>query len=326
MNARVFRSLEEARGGFGPCALAIGNFDGVHLGHQALLAETKRQATVKNVTPSALTFDPHPAVVVAPERTPELISTVEQRLELLAANGAERILVLPFTQAVAHLSPRDFVSRILCGDLATRAVVVGESFRFGYKQAGTAQSLKALGEEFGFASQFVRPVAWRREIISSSAIRRYLSNGNVSRAARFLGRCFSIDGAVVPGRGVGSRQTVPTLNLRPPLGQIVPRGVYVTETVEPSTARRWESITNCGFRPTFGEHELTIETFLLTPLEGEPPSHIEVRFRRFLRSEQQFPNPEALKAQILRDVARAKAYWRRIALYQRKLGNVANLR
>jgi riboflavin kinase / FMN adenylyltransferase len=313
MTARVFRSPEEARGEFGPCALAIGNFDGVHLGHQALLAETKRQARAKALAAAVLTFDPHPSVVVAPERTPELICTLEQRLELLAQAGADKILVLPFTPEVARLSPRDFVWQILRDTLQTQVVVVGESFRFGHKQAGTAQTLEALGDEFGFVSQVVQPVACRGEVISSSAIRRHISFGRISRAGRLLGRCFSIEGQVVSGHGVGSKQTVPTLNLRPPRGQIIPRGVYVTETFERSKARRWESITNCGVRPTFGGDQLTIETFLLTPLKGEPPAHIELRFRHFIRAEQRFPTPDALRAQILKDVTRARTYWRRVS-------------
>lgn len=322
MTARVLRSVKEARAQFEPCALAIGNFDGVHLGHQALLNRTKRQAAERDIAPAVLTFHPHPTVIVAPERTPELISTLEQRLELLSAAGAGQILVLPFTDEVAQLSPREFVWQILCNTLKTRVVVVGENFRFGHKQAGTPETLRVLGREFGFESQFVPPVTWRGEVISSSAVRNYLKSGNVSRAARLLGRCFSIAGAVVTGRGVGSKQTVPTLNLRPPDGQIVPRGVYITETLEHSTKRRWESITNCGFRPTFGGDELTIETFLLTPLEGDPPSHIEVEFRRFVRSEIQFPSPEALKAQILQDVSRAKAYWHRVGQIRKPAASI----
>ncbi len=130
---------------------------------------------------------------------------------------------------------------------------------------------------------------------------------------RLLGRCFSIEGPVVTGHGVGSKQTVPTLNLRPAPGQLVPRGVYVTETLEPSTGRRWESITNAGYRPTFGGDELTIETFLLTRAMAVPHRHaIKILFRRFVRPERQFPNPEALKEQILQDVSRARAYWRRV--------------
>ena len=312
MSARVFKSLEEARAGFAPSALAIGNFDGVHIGHQALLGETLRYAGANGLTPAAMTFDPHPAVVVAPQRVPPLICTLDQRLRFIAAVGIRNIVVLPFTPDVARLSARQFVSQTLCDALTTKAVFVGENFRFGFKQGGTPHTLKLLGEEFGFISRTVQPISYRGEVISSSVIRRYLASGNVSRAARLLGRCFSIEGSVVPGRGVGSKQTVPTLNLQPPAGQLIPRGVYITETLEPASGRRWQSITNCGVRPTFGGNdELTIETFLLSPLEGDAPAHIEVRFHRFVREERQFSNPAALKLQILKDVSRAQAYWRR---------------
>jgi len=311
--AEIYRSLEQARGRFGPCALAIGNFDGVHIGHRALLARILEFVSQKNLAPAVLTFDPHPTVVVAPERTPAMICTLEQRLRLLTDAGAARILVLPFTKEIAHLSPREFVSQILVDALETKAVFVGENFRFGHKQAGTPATLRTLGEEFGFVAEFVEPVAYRGKIVSSSAIRKFLQEGNVSQAGRFLGRCFAIEGPVVSGHGVGSRQTVPTLNLRPEPGQLVPRGVYVSETREPSSGRRWISITNAGVRPTFGGDELTVETFLLGALEGEAPREIEVQFRRFLRAERQFPTPEALKAQIFKDVARAQAYWRRVS-------------
>lgn len=318
MTSHVFRSLEEARARFGPCALTIGNFDGVHLGHRALLTETFRYAEENGLVPAVLTFDPHPTVVVAPERAQAMICTLDQKLELLEAAGAKHILVLPFTMDVARLSPRQFVSGVLRAALQAKAVFVGNNFRFGHKHSGTAGTLHVLGDEFGFASHFVEPVPYRGEIISSSAIRRYISAGNVSRAARLLGRCFAIEGAVVPGRGVGSKQTVPTLNLRPPPNQIVPRGVYVTETLDRALQRRWQSITNCGFRPTFGGDQLTIETFLLSPFEGPPPDHIEVRFHRFVREERQFPNPDVLKAQIMRDVSRAQAYWRRVSALHRQ--------
>jgi riboflavin kinase / FMN adenylyltransferase len=321
MSDLVFRSPEEARGRFGPCALAIGNFDGVHIGHQALLAQATqfvRQngrngfVSQKEVRPAALTFHPHPATIVAPERAPQMICTLDQRLRFLERAGAERILVLPFTKEISLLSPADFVRQILVDVLDTRAVLVGENFHFGHKQAGTPAMLQALGRQFGFVSQFVSPVVSRGEVVSSSLVRRYLATGNVSRAGRLLGRCFSIEGAVVSGHGIGSKQTVPTLNLRPAPGQLVPSGVYVTETLDSATNRRWQSITNVGVRPTFGGDELTVETFLLSPFEGDAPEHIEVRFRRFVRPERKFPAPEALKAQIMKDVGRAQAYWRRV--------------
>jgi riboflavin kinase / FMN adenylyltransferase len=313
MRATVFRSLHETRGRFGPCALAIGNFDGVHIGHQALLSDMVARASRSALTPAVLTFDPHPTVIVAPERTPPLICTLDQRLHLLERAGVKRILVLPFTKEIARLSPQEFVSQILVDALETKVIFVGDNFRFGHKQAGTPAMLQTLGEQLGFACQFVRPVAWRGEIVSSSRIRHYLGDGNVVRAGRLLGRCFAIEGFIVSGHGVGSKQTVPTLNLRPAPGQLIPRGVYVTETLETRTGRTWPSITNAGVRPTFGGDELTIETFLLDPLEGRTPEHIEVRFHRFIRSERQFPSPDALKAQILKDVARAQAYWRRLS-------------
>src|SRR5581483_7508169 len=215
----VFRSIAEASGQFGPCALAIGNFDGVHLGHQALLARVSGFVSQNGLAPAVLTFDPHPTVVVAPDRTPPMISTLEQKIRLLGAAGVARILVLPFTEQIAHLSPREFIWKILVEALATKAVFVGENFRFGHKQAGSSETLRALGEEFGFVSQFLQPVRYRGQVVSSSAIRQYLREGKILQAGRLLGRCFSIEGPVVTGHGVGSRQTVPTLNLRPAPGQ-----------------------------------------------------------------------------------------------------------
>ncbi len=241
-----------------------------------------------------------------------MICTLDQRLRFLECAGAERILVLPFTAETALLSPEEFVRQILVDVLDTQAVFVGENFHFGHKQAGTPATLQALGNEFGFVSQFVKPVVERGEVVSSSVIRSYLSRGNVTRAGRLLGRCFSIEGPVVAGHGVGSKQTVPTLNIRPAPGQILPRGVYVTETVDSATDRRWQSITNVGVRPTFGGEELTVETFLLSPFEGASPERIEVRFRRFVREERQFASPEDLKGQIMKDVRRAQSYWRRV--------------
>ncbi len=313
MTTTVFRSVEAAHGRFGPCALTIGNFDGVHIGHQALISAVRAYAGAHDLPPCVLTFHPHPAAVVAPERLPEMICTLEERITLLSSLGVERILVLPFTPEIAHFSPQEFVSQILVDALAAQAVFVGENFRFGHKQAGTPEALQALGNEHGFVSQFLEPVSVRGEIVSSSLIRRYLHSGNVSRSARLLGRCFFIEGPVVTGHGVGSKQTVPTLNLRPDPGQLLPRGVYITETVDLLGNRRWPSITNVGVRPTFGGDSLTIETFLLAPLDGENPERIEVQFRRFVRAERAFPNPGALKAQILQDASTAQAYWRRFA-------------
>ena len=147
-------------------------------------------------------------------------------------------------------------------------------------------------------------------MVSSTAIRDELLTGNVVEASRLLGRCYSIKGPVVPGRGIGSRETVPTLNLVPGPELLIPHGIFVTETFEPATNRSWPSVTSCGHNPTFGASGLTVETYLLTPLEGVSPSTIDVQFRHFLRAEETYPDAASLKLQILKDVARAQAYWR----------------
>lgn len=312
----IFRSPEEARGRFGPCALTIGNFDGVHIGHQALVAATASCALENNLVPAVLTFDPHPTAIVAPERTPQLICTLDQRLRFLESAGAEHIFVLPFTEQVAHLSPGEFVWQFLLNALNAKAIFVGENFRFGHKQSGTPETLQTLGQQYGFTTHFLKPVSFRGQIVSSSLVRQNLAAGNVSRAGRLLGRCFLLEGPVVSGRGIGSKQTVPTLNLRPVPGQIVPRGIYITETIDRENGRRWQSVTSVGTNPTFGETDLTIETFLLAPpFDGQTPKQIEVLFRRFIRPEQTFANAQALKAQILKDVSKAQSYWRRFLRY-----------
>lgn len=298
---------------FPPCALAIGNFDGVHLGHQALVAATVAYAEQRGLLPAVLTFDPHPTHIVAPHRIPPLICSLAERIRLLQEAGAREIYVEPFTNELAALTPREFVLQILIGKRKAKAVFVGENFCFGAQKAGTPEVLRTLGAELGFDTHFLPPVRYRQEIVSSSAIRRYLSEGRVSRANRLLHRCFALNGPVVSGHGIGSKQTVPTLNLRPAPDQLVPHGVYVTETLELPTGRRWQSITNAGVRPTFGGEELTVETFLLSPFEEPTPTDIRVEFRRFVRPEQQFPDAGSLKAQILRDVQRAQTYWRRVS-------------
>jgi riboflavin kinase / FMN adenylyltransferase len=312
MSVEIFRTLEEGRGRFGPASLAIGNFDGVHLGHQALIGEAVRCAQERGLTPAVLTFDPHPTAVVAPDRIPPLICTLEERFRLIAAAGARRIFVLNFTPEIARLTPQEFVSQILVDSLDTKAVFVGDNFRFGFKQKGTPDVFAQLGRAYGFTTCFLKPITFRGQIISSSSVRAALADGNVVQAGRLLGRCYSISGPVVSGRGIGSKKTVPTLNVKPEPELVIPQGIFVTEALETATNRRWPSVTSCGHNPTFGATELTVETYLLEKLTGPSPKTIEVQFRRFLRREETYPDAESLKAQIMRDVAHAQAYWRHL--------------
>ncbi|MBV8829056.1 MAG: bifunctional riboflavin kinase/FAD synthetase [Acidobacteriaceae bacterium] len=294
------------------CALAIGNFDGVHLGHQKLLADTVSYARNHNLVPATLTFYPHPTVVVAPDRVPLLLCSLEERIRLIKATGIQQVFVIPFTAELAALTPREFVRDFLVERFCARALFVGDNFRFGVKKAGTTETLRELAPEFGFEPRFLAPVTFRGEVVSSSAIRSHIANGQIYRANRLLGRVFSVSGKVVTGHGIGSRQTVPTLNLDPEPERIIPRGVYVSEILELPNGRRWESITNAGTRPTFNGKELTVETFLLSPFEEPAPSEIEVRFHHFIRPERHFPDSQSLKSQIFKDIARARSYWRHL--------------
>jgi riboflavin kinase/FMN adenylyltransferase len=230
--------------------------------------------------------------------------------------GVEQVLILPFTRELAQLSPEDFVRDLLVGTLGARAVLVGDNFRFGHRHAGNVHLLEELGRQLGFETEIVKAVRYRGEMVSSSGVRDLIRAGKVARAGRFLMHSYSVEGEVVSGRGVGSKQTVPTLNLATTAEVIPARGVYITRTCETETTRRWNSITNIGYRPTFGaSDQLTIETFLLEPLEEPTPQRIRLEFLHRVRDERKFETPEALRAQILKDVRTANAYFRRLAAW-----------
>jgi riboflavin kinase / FMN adenylyltransferase len=309
---QIYRSLDDLPAGFGPCALTIGNFDGVHFGHRRILRQVAGLAVEHGWMPAVLTFDPHPTQVVAPDRTPALLTSPTQRAELMGQEGIEAVLILPFTREVARLSPEDFVRQLLVERLHARAVLVGHNFCFGYRQSGNVRLLEELGARYGFETHIVPAVTWRGRAVSSSSIRNLLTTGRVALAARLLQRPYWLDGSVVEGRGVGSKQTVPTLNLAPDAGLVPATGVYVTRASDLGGGRQWDAITNIGYRPTFGaSDQLTIETFLLDPLTGPPPARIRLAFFWRVRAERKFESPEALKEQILRDVRVARSYFRR---------------
>lgn len=310
---KIYRSLEEVPADFGPSALTIGNFDGVHFGHRRILRRLKALSDERGWKASVLTFDPHPTRVVAPERAPKLMTSPVRRAELMEEEGIQQVLILPFTGDLALLSPEEFVRRLLVDRLGVRAVLVGDNFRFGHRQAGNIQVLAELGQRFGFETLIVPAVTCRGRVVSSSGIRQLIQSGRVSLAARLLQHPYVLEGDVVSGRGVGSRQTVPTLNLQTSAELIPARGVYVTRTLDLESDARWNSITNVGYRPTFGQsEELSIETFLLDPLTVEPPKRIRVEFLRRVRDERRFDSPESLKAQIFKDVRAAQSYFRRV--------------
>lgn len=308
----VYYSLAEVPAEFGPCALTIGNFDGVHVGHRHLFAEVAQTAREHGWKAAVMTFDPHPTRVVAPAKAPKLLSSPAERIALMQHAGIEQVLVLPFDEEFRQLSPEDFARQILRDRLQARAVFVGDNFRFGHKQAGDTALLAELGRTLGFTVQIVSGVEFRHHPVSSSIVRSLIGQGEVALAGRMLDRPYAVCGQVVSGEGIGRQQTVPTLNLQTSAEVLPGDGVYVTRTRDAESQRTWNSITNIGFRPTFDGQARTIETFLLEPLTGDPPRNIEVQFLRWIRGERKFPDSASLKTQILHDVARAQAYHRRL--------------
>ncbi len=318
---RVYRNLDSVPAGFAPCALTIGNFDGLHAGHRLILRRMGTLARERGWKPSALTFSPHPTRIVAPERTPLLLTSVEERVELMRGEGIEQVVILPFVPEVAALTPEQFGRTIVSARLGARAIFVGENFHFGHGQAGNVRVLEGLGRELGFLTEIVPAARCRGRVVSSSSIRELIRSGNVSLARRLLERPHALAGAVVGGRGVGSKETVPTLNLETHAEVIPANGVYITRTWDLDLPRHWTSVTNIGYRPTFGDSPgRTIETFLLDPLRDETPARIRVQFLKRIRPEIKFEDSGALKSRILHDVRIAQRYFRRECAWSGRAG------
>jgi len=292
--------------------IAIGNFDGIHLGHQRLLEYCIGLAKETGAVATALTFEPPPLKVLRPEVAPPRISTNQQRLEWFEALGMQAAVVLPFTKELSLLAPEDFVDEILVRQLQVRAVVVGDNFRFGHRQGGDVKFLRELGMRDGFDVIVHEPVVVDGKVVSSTMIRKLIAEGDVTRAARMLGRAFALTGEVVPGTGTGRKFTFPTLNLRPEQELLPAKGVYITRTVLENELNSHRSVTNVGMRPTFNGTGLTVETHLLDYSGNFSPKRIEVRFWKKLREEKKFGGPEELKAQIAKDIGRANAFFARL--------------
>ena len=296
--------------------LAIGNFDGIHLGHQAILRATVERAHALSAVSTVLTFDPSPRKVLRPESAPLRLSTIAQRLGWFNALGIEAAVIMPFTLELSRLSPEEFVEQILVRDLQVRAVPVGENFHFGHKQAGNVKLLNELGARNGFEVVIIPPVECHGEVVSSTIIRREVAEGDVSHAGRLLGRPFALTGEVVTGTGTGRKFTFPTLNLAAEQELLPARGVYITRTVLEGETCSHRSVTNIGVRPTFNGSSLSVETHLLNFQPETTPKRIEVRFWERLREEKKFGGPEELRAQIAHDISAANQFFNRLRRFR----------
>lgn len=306
----IYRTLDEIPADFGPSIITVGNFDGVHVGHQGLLTSAAAEGRALGIRSIAITFDPHPAQFLYPDVAPKLLTFLPQRLELIAATGVDAILVLHFDAALSRVTARDFARDVLVGKLRVRGMHEGPSFRFGHGARAGVKELAEFGAEFGFKVE-VHPVLRVHGLdVSSSAVRALIAAGDVRRARWMLGRVFGVVSTPARGRGIGSKLLVPTINLAAYSGLLPGFGVYVTRLW--IGERCFQAVTNIGNRPTFGEPSFAIESHILDfePVDLDEQTVLKLEFMRRLRAEMGWPTPEALKAQIMKDVAKAKRYFR----------------
>lgn len=303
---RVVRHLTPGNRPFRSAVVALGNFDGMHLGHRAIMQRTVEIAAERNADPIAFTFHPHPIAVLAPERAPAMITSLAGRLEALREAGLAGVVVQRFTRRFAALEPEEFVRDVLLGALGASAVVVGYNVTFGRERRGTPEVLAALGREHGFGVAVVPPVAVGEHTVSSSAVRRLLDAGEVQQAAALLGRPHTLAGRVRRGDRRGATIGFPTANVFPRGGLLPPDGVYAVRVGighEPTTR---PGVANLGTNPTFGARQRRLETHLLD-FDGDVyGARLRVALVQRLRAEQKFASVQALVAQIRSDALAAR--------------------
>ena len=284
-------------------AIAVGNFDGVHRGHQKLMAQARAAAAAQGGEAVALTFDPHPALVLAPERAPRLLTSTARKIELLAEAGADVAVVEPFDRELAALEPHAFADQVLRRALGARHVVVGYDFRFGHGRAGSTDTLRELGGELGFAVDIVDPVSIGGVVASSTRIRGLVEEGDLAGARALLGRDPEVEGTVVRGAGRGRGIGVPTANLDTDAGVLPPLGIYAT-WVFLAGGERLPGAASVGTNPTFDDSgRLSLEVHILDFDRDLYDQRVRLAFALPLRGERKFAGAAELVEQIRRDIA-----------------------
>ncbi|MBK9312940.1 MAG: bifunctional riboflavin kinase/FAD synthetase [Acidobacteria bacterium] len=292
----------------GPTVVTLGVYDGLHLGHQAIVRTVVERALLIDAIPTLITFDPHPRQVLKPDTAPPLLQTFNQKMEGLRLLGIKQVLVLEFNAELAALPAEDFVRRYIVEMLQAREVYLGKGFAFGHERKGSIEMLQQLSERYGFFADEVPEVQLRGHRISSTMIRRLLKAGRVNLARRMLGRGYGIEGEVVRGDGIGRKLLFPTANIQVQNRVLPADGVYVTLSLIDGIWRR--SVTNIGRRPTFGGDEVTrVETNVLDFDRDLYGKIIRVRLLHRLRGEKKFNGIDELRAQITLDRSRAIRYF-----------------
>jgi riboflavin kinase/FMN adenylyltransferase len=289
--------------------LSIGNFDGVHIGHQAVLRHVVARGAELGTTGAALTLEPHPVKLLRPREAPRLVTTLPQRLQLIERTGIGATLVVPFTRQLARSSAEDFVREVLVRRLAIREVYIGANFRFGADRGGDVELLRGMGRELGFVAESAPTVEHGGAVVSSTRVRQTLADGRVGEAAGLLGRYSFVDGEVLEGKRLGRRLGFPTLNIGWENELVPSKGVYVTAVHIPSFMRTFPSVTNIGVRPTLYENShVTMECHLLNFTADVYRERVRLFFLERLRDELHFASTTKLMVQIKDDVAAARAF------------------
>ncbi len=279
--------------------VTIGNFDGIHIGHQAILQQARSEADRLNVPVVVVSFEPHPGKVLFPQKAPEIIKTNKQKRDLLRVNGVDYYFVLQFTPEFSRMEPETFIEEILVGTLGASAILVGEGFAFGRKRRGNVTMLREMGDRFGYEVIPVDHVQVDGEVVSSTRIRTLLKNGRIRQANRLLGRRYYMEGIVIRGEQLGRKLGYPTANILSE-NELVPMlGVYTTYTTVGSV--RYDSVTNIGLKPTFGGQKIIVETHLFDFDDEIYGERIRIEYLSFIRPEIKFERVDELVAEIASD-------------------------
>lgn len=286
-----------------PTSATIGNFDGVHIGHQKIISSVKKEAAEKDLSSCVITFHPHPQKVLQNIDVPLLVP-IRERLKLLERQGVDYVACYTFTPELSKISAKDFITDTLVGKLNLKHLIVGPDFSFGRKREGNAELLKIMGEQYGFETKVLGPATIGGEVVSSSAVRGFVTDGDVKKATTFLGYDFYIEGQVIEGERRGTKIGFPTLNLDTDWDILPKVGVYATRVY--IDGEKKGSITNVGYRPTFGSDELLVETHVFDFDRDIYKKRVRVEFVDRVRDERKFDSADALVDQIKKDVVRVK--------------------
>lgn len=289
---------------FNKSVLTLGNFDGIHLGHQKIMKRVTEIASKIGGESVVYTFKPHPLEVLSPQKSPLLINSSQEKLRILEKLGIDVLIFANFTPSFSEKSPRSFVEDILCHQIRVKKILVGKNYTFGKGGKGDIAYLIQLGKEFNFGVEIIEPIKMGTTIISSTKIREFISNGDVKRAKNFLGREFSLQGKVITGKLRGRELGFPTANLAIEKKIYPKEGIYAVRVFHENTP--YSGVVNIGHNPTFGNEDLSIEVHILNFYKDIYDQELKIFFVDRLRDEKKFENPQELAMQIEKDVARAR--------------------